>query len=128
MKVRLNILKQEKTYQKNYPSWFVFCFLFAYLSQSQNLVKEANVLVFVKLLRFLWNLLKVFKYKILLSNTRYKWTVCYRTETEYLVLSAAENGLKFLMNMLVDDRRYPAFLKFTKSLVVKVYDEVFVRF
>ena len=90
--------------------------------------KIKTVLVFAKLFRFLWNLLKVFKHKTLISKTRYKCTVCYRTETDYVVLSAAENGLKFLMNMLVDDRRYPAFLKFTKSLVVKVYDEVFVRF
>ena len=63
-----------------------------------------------------------------MSNTRYNGAVCYRTETDYIVLSAAENGLKFLMNMLVEDRRYPAFLKFTKSLVEKGYEEVFVRF
>ena len=63
-----------------------------------------------------------------MSYTRYNGAVCYRTETDYIVLSAAENGLKFLMNMLVEDRRYPAFLKFTKSLVEKGYEEVFVRF
>ncbi|XP_023321016.1 aminopeptidase N isoform X3 [Eurytemora carolleeae] len=47
-----------------------------------------------------------------------------RTETDYVVLSAAENGLKFLMNMLVDDRRYDTFLDFIKTLVEKVYYEV----
>ena len=57
-------------------------------------------------------------------NTRYNGAVCFRTETDYIVLSAAENGLKFLMNMLAEDRRYHVLLEFTRRLVERVYYEV----